>query len=187
MTHRLTLTLVILLFLGGNLHAQSPVSIAPPLNIDLGFGGGASLPLGDLSNLDNTGYHGLVKARLHGFMPLSVVASGTYNRLPNKAGVESDYYWMIGAGLEYPLPSAIVKPYFGVDVLYNVISITAAGFSSSNRGGIDFGAGIEFSLPGVGSFDTSVKYQIINVMGKEANELTYSQAAVSVALMFGVL
>jgi opacity protein-like surface antigen len=187
MTHRLLLPLIIVLLLGGNLYAQTPVSISPPLNIDLGFGGGVSLPLGKLSDADNTGFHGLVKARLHGFMPLNVVASGAYNRLANKTGSESDTYWMIGAGLEYPLPTPIVKPYFGIDALYNVISNTGAGSSSSNRGGLGVGAGVEFALPGVGSFDTSVKYQVINITGKETNEETYSQVAVSVALMFGVL
>jgi hypothetical protein len=186
MKHLLTCTAIAIMLMAGSASAQTPL-VGPPLNIDLGLGGGVSLPLGDLSNGDNTGYHGLVKARLHGFMPLSVVATGMYNRLPKKTGGESDFYWMIGAGLEYPLPSLVVKPYFGLDVMYDVISNTAANSTSVNRGGIGLGAGVEFSVPAFGSFDTSVKYQLINVTGKDANENTYSQIAASVAIMFGVM
>ena len=176
---------IVVLFLSGKLYAQTPVG--SPLNIDLGFGGGVSLPVGDLSNFSNTGYHGLVKIRFHGAMPFNIVGSGMYNRLPDKVGSESDYYWMIGAGIEYPIPSAVVKPYFGIDAMYVSLNNTGAGSSSGSRGGLGFGAGVEFSLPGVGSFDTSVKYQIINVLGKDSNEITASQVAASVALMFGMM
>jgi len=110
-----------------------------------------------------------------------------YSRLPEKVGSDADVYWMAGAGLEYPIPSAVVKPYFGVDVMYISVSNSGSGTSSFTRGGVGLGAGIEFSLPGVGSFDTSVKYQMLNVMGKDTNENTYSQIAASVALMFGVM
>ena len=113
--------------------------------------------------------------------------AGLLTRKPEKVGTESDYYWMVAAGLEYPIPSAVVKPYFGVDAMYVSINNTGSGSSSASRGGVGLGAGVEFSLPGVGSFDTSVKYQIINVLGKESNETTAAQVVGSVALMFGVL
>jgi hypothetical protein len=185
MKHILVCTVMIVLLVGSNLNAQTP--IGSPLSVDLGFGGGVSLPVGDLSNFENTGWHGLAKVRLHGSMPINIVGTGMYNRLPDKVGNESDYYWMISAGIEYPIPSAVVKPYFGIDAMYVSLNNTAAGSISASRGGVGFGAGVEFSLPGVGSFDTSVKYQIINVMGKNTNEITASQIAASVALMLGVM
>ena len=185
MKHIFICTMMIVLLAAGILNAQTPISA--PLSVDLGFGGGVSLPVGDLSNFSNTGWHGLAKVRLHGSMPINITGTGFYNRLPEKVGTESDYYWMVAAGLEYPIPSAVVKPYFGVDAMYVSINNTGSGSSSASRGGVGLGAGVEFSLPGVGSFDTSVKYQIINVLGKESNETTAAQVVGSVALMFGVL
>lgn len=185
MKHFFACALIMVLLASSQLYAQMPVG--SPLSVDLGFGGGVSMPVGDLSNANNTGWHGLAKLRLHGSMPVNIVGSGMYNRLPNKFGSESDFYWMVGAGIEYPIPSAVVKPYFGVDALYISFNNTGSGTSSASRGGVALGGGVEFSLPGFGSFDTSVKYQILNVMGKDTNELTYSQVAASVALMFGMM
>jgi hypothetical protein len=169
---------------GTVLYAQP---VGSPLKMDIGFGGGVSLPVGDLSNVANTGWHGLAKIRLHGSMPISIVGMGTYSRLPEKIGPDSDTYWMFGAGFEYPIPSEVIKPYFAVDAMYINVNNTGSGSSSQSRGGIGLGAGVEFSLPGFGSFDTSVKYQILNLMGKDTNEATASQVAASVAIMFGVM
>ena len=179
--------IIVVFLMCGSMHAQTPVG--SPLNVDLGVGGGVSLPTGDLSNGSNTGWHGLAKIRLHGAMPINIVGTGMYSRLPEKVGRESEVYWIAGAGLEYPIPSAVVKPYFGVDVMYVNVSNTGAGTSSASRGGVGFGAGVEFSLPGFGSFDTSVKYQMLNVFCKDSNvnETTVSQVTASVALMFGVM
>jgi hypothetical protein len=185
MKHMLICTMMFVLLAVGSLNAQMPVG--SPLSVDLGFGGGVSLPVGDLSSFENTGWHGLAKIRLHGSMPINIVGTGMYNRLPDKVGSESDYYWIVAAGLEYPVPSAVVKPYFGIDAMYVSLNNTGASGASASRGGVGMGAGLEFSLPGVGSLDTSVKYQIINVLGKESNEITASQVVASVALMFGLM
>ena len=182
----LLFTFLFLFLLIGTSQGQVP-SIGPPVNLDLGIGGGVSLPNGKLSDADNTGFHVGAKARLHGFMPMNIPISAYYNRLPNKVGGETDVAWMLGAGLEYPIPSVSVKPYLGADALWNVMSNTGSGSSSVNRGGLGVGAGVEFSIPSLGSFDTSVKYQIFNLVGKEASEETFSQIVASVALMFSVL
>ena len=183
----LLVTISVVFLMCGSMYAQTPMG--SPLNIDIGLGGGVSLPNGDLSNANNTGWHGIAKIRLHGAMPINIIGTGMYSRLPEKVGSESEVYWIAGAGLEYPIPSAVVKPYFGVDVVYVNVSNTGPGASSANRGGVGLGAGVEFSLPGFGSFDTSVKYQMLNVFGKDSNvnETTVSQVAASVALMFGVM
>lgn len=185
MKHLALIAVAVIIVAGGTVLAQTPVS--SPLSADLGVGGGVSLPTGDLSDANNTGWHALAKIRLHGSIPVNIVGTGMYSRLPNKIGSESNTYWMAAAGIEYPIPSAVVKPYFGVEAMYVNAGSTAAGSSTLSRGGLGFGAGVEFSLPGVGSLDTSVKYQMLNLMGKDANENTYSQIAASVALMFGLM
>lgn len=122
--------------------AQVPTpTIGQLINLDLGVGGGISLPNGKLNDLDNTGFHVGAKARLHGSIPANIVISGNYNRLPNKSGSESDVSWMIAAGLEYPIPSIYVKPYLGADVLINSMSNTAAGAQNITREGLGLGAG----------------------------------------------
>ena len=167
--------------------ASAQVAVTSPVNLDLGFGGGVSVPVGKLSDGDNTGFHVGAKGRISGFMPLHVVGFGNYNRLANKVGSESDVVWMLGAGLEYPIPSAVVKPYIGVDAVANFFSNTASGSPTRKRVGAGAGAGVSFSVPAMGSIDVSVKYHLLNLIGKKDPEDTISQIAGSVMLMFSVL
>ena len=175
-----------LLVLGGDSYAQLG-TVASPVQLDFGIGGGVSLPSGDLSNVNNSGWHAAGKVRVHGFMLLNVIASVGYHRLPNKIGGESDTYLQIGGGLEYSFPAPTVMPYLGVDGFYNSSSNTGQGSSSVSRGGLGVGGGVEFSVPSFGSIDASVKYQMLNLMGKQTSEFSYSQITATVALMFGVL
>lgn len=167
-------------------YAQIP-AVSPPVNLDLGIGGGISMPMGTLRDTNNTGFHVGAKARLYGFMPLNVVGSVNYHRLANKVGSESDVIWMAGAGLEYPIPSVMVKPYLGADVLFNSLSNTAAGSSSRSRFGAGFGVGVSFSIPAFGNIDASVKYQLLNLVGKDTGEDTKSQIAANISLMFSII
>ena len=99
----------------------------------------------------------------------------------------SDVAWMIGAGIEYPIPTPIVHPYLGLDGLVNLLSSTASGSSSITREGLGIGGGIQFSVPAFGSFDASVKYQMFNLIGKESNEQNLSQIVTTLSIMFSVL
>lgn len=179
------LIVTMMLLASGSSNAQLG-TVASPVKLDFGVGGGVSLPSGDSSNANNTGWHGTGKIRVHGFMPLNVIASVGYHRVPNKIGGEPDTYLQIGGGLEYSFPAPMMMPYLGVDGFYN-ISNTGPGSSSVSRGGLGVGGGIEFSVPSFGSIDASVKYQMLNLMGKQTNEVSYSQITATVALMFGVL
>ena len=172
--------------IAGTVYAQVPM-VGSPVQLDLGIGGGISMPVGTLSNSDNTGFHAGAKARLHGFMPMSVLGTVSYNRLPNKIGSESDVVWMGTVGLEYPIPSIMVKPYFGADLGYNSLSKTTANAQSRSRWGAGFGAGVSFSVPSFGNIDASVKYQLLNLFGKDPVEDTVSQIAANISLMFSVL
>lgn len=164
-----------------------PLSAQSPVTLDLGLGGGVSLPTGDLSDSSKTGYHAGGKLRIGGLLPFNIVASGMYNSLPEKSTDKSDNQVILGAGVEYAIPSAGVQPYFGADVLYVNFNNEGSGTSSFSRGGLGIGAGVEFTIPAFGSFDTSVKYQFLNLMGKETGEATLSQIAATVTLMFGML
>ena len=170
----------------GTLHGQGPVP-GPPVQLDLGIGGGVSMPVGTLNNADNTGYHTGIKGRIRGITRLNLVGSLAYNRLPNKVGGESDVFWTAGGGIEYPVPSTMVEPYFGADVLYNSLSNSAAGAQAKTRFGGALGAGVSFSLPAFGTIDASVKYQLLNLVGKDTGEETVSQIAANVSLMFNVM
>lgn len=165
--------------------AQAPIS--SPVKIDIGVGAGVSLPNGTLSNSHNTGYHFGGKVRLSSFMPFNVVGSGNYNRLKEKITGNNDSQTMLGVGLEYGVPSVAVKPYLGVDGLLTLFEKLGPGSSSASRIGLGLGAGVEFTIPAFGSFDTQVKYQILNLGGKEINEDTISQIAANVTIMFSVL
>jgi|GEM_PF-2549930 len=192
-------SLFLIMFISGAANAQLPL-VGPPVKLDIGIGGGPSLPLGTLSDLDNTGWHAGAIGRISGFIPLNLVASVNYNRLPNKAPLavpavlpqpssrdESDIAWMAAAGIEYPIPSLVVKPYFALDAMLNAMSNTAQDSKSIKRGGLGFGAGVGFSVPMIGTFDASVKYQIFNLVGKDEGEETQSQVVANVALMFSIL
>lgn len=161
--------------------------IESPVHLDLGVGGGVTMPTGTLSNLDNTGYHIGAKGRVSGFMPLNVLAALNYNRLPNKVGGETDVIVSASAGLEYTIPSVVVKPYLGLDFAYNSLSNTGAGSSTNSRFGTGIGGGILLNIPALGDFDASFKYQILNLTGKNPNEDTMSQIVLNVSLMFSVM
>lgn len=180
-----SLVLLVLLCSGG-LSAQTP-GLSSPLGLDLGFGGGISVPTGSLADNNKTGYHAGAKMRIKSVMPLNIVASANYNRLPEKATDKTDAAWMVGAGLEYSLPGVAVSPYLSADATLNIFDNQGTGTSSYNRGGIGLGAGLLFSLPGFGSFDASVKYQMLNVFGKDVTEESASQVAANVSLMITVL
>jgi hypothetical protein len=170
------------------LRAQVP-SVAAPLGVDLGIGGGISSPSGTLADLDNTGWNALAKVKLRGWIPLHLTGLVQYNRLPNKgtpaAPGGNDAAWMVGAGLElHPLSAPLVDPYLGVDALVNFLSNSGPASASLTREGLGIGGGVQVSVPMFGSIDGSVKYQMLNLAGKESNESTLSQIAASVTLMF---
>ena len=178
--------LLCVISLFGSVYGQVP-GASIPVHLDLGIGVGASMPTGTLNNNDNTGLHVGTKLRLSGFMPLNVSGGLSYHRLPNKVGSSSDVIWMAGAGVEYPIPSILVKPYFGVDALFNSFSNTAANTKTFSRFGAGIGAGVSFAVPAFGDIDASVKYQLLNLAGKDPNEDAISQISANISLMFSIL
>jgi hypothetical protein len=161
-----------------------------PMTINLGVGGGLTMPSGDYSTGSSTGYHGLAKARFGAVMPLDITGTVAYHHVPDKVGSEAVNMIQVAVGVEYPIPATPeVKPYVGAEVAFNSMSYTLAGSSSRSREGINILAGAQFM-----GFDGTVKYQLLNVMGKEdqtiggftITEPSYNQITISVAYMFGL-
>ena len=180
MNRMVTIICVVSIFVFGTLLAQSPV------NVNLGIGGGLSLPMDKLSDATNAGFHLGGKARISGFMPLNVTGSANYNRLAFKVGSDAFEVWMLGAGIEYPIPSVSVSPYFALEALLDIMTKMPPAGDTRKSIGVGLGCGIEFPVPGFGSVDASAKYQFLNVLLKEGEE-TVSQIGVTVLLMFGVI
>jgi hypothetical protein len=179
--------LAILAILSFALGSRSQAQITSLIvQFDLGVGGGLSFPTSTLADNDNIGYNAVAKARLHGILPLNITAMGMFNTLPNKAGGNSDQQWLVGAGLEYGLTSVAVHPYFSVDAYYSDFTNSASGSPTLSRGGMGFGFGAILGLPGSGGIDGSLKYQVMNMWGKEANEESATQVSVTVAYMFNI-
>jgi hypothetical protein len=179
-----TLAIVLVLLLA-SLTAGAQV-VEAPVTLKAGIGGGVSLPSGTLSDGHNTGWNAGAKVRLGGWIPLNVVAVGAFNSLPSKSVDNSDDQLILGGGIEYAITSAVVHPYFGLEAYYVDFDNQASGTPSFTRGGMGVGAGVEFALPGLGSFDTAVKYQYLNSMGKNEGEDDIAQIAATVTLMFDV-
>ncbi len=175
--------LSLLLVSAGISLAQTPAS---PVNIDLGIGGGVSQPVGSLGDITNTGWNAGARARISGLIPLHLLASATYNRLPFKSSSDSHTACLLGAWVELPIPLVIVRPYLGSDGLVSVVSSTATP-GSVTREGFGIGGGVMFSAPFLGNIDASLKYQMFNVVGKVSNEDTISQVAATLSLMFPLL
>lgn len=181
-----TVSLVLLVLVcSGALVAQIP--IASPVSLELGIGGGVTVPSGTLADNHNTGYHAGAKIRIKSLLPMNLVGFAVNSRLTEKSTDQTDAVWIIGAGLEYSLPGIVVSPYLGMDALLNIFDNQGAGTSSFNRGGLGLGGGVQFGLPGFGSFDASVKYQMLNIIGKDDGEDTVSQIAANLSLMFSIL
>ncbi len=188
MKARITLIVIGLILFSGAAIAQVPVvPVSIPLTLELGIGGGISLPNGTLRDHDDNGWNAGLQARFGGLLPLNIVGSVDRNSLPNKSSSYADIAWMLGAGFEYQVPSIIVSPYLGVEGLANLMSNSQEGSSSFARGGASVNLGVLFPIPAFGSFDASVRYQLFNLTGKEENEETISQVAARLALLFKTL
>ena len=181
---------IILLTLGSAIATAQPVSVsvAQPVTLELGAGGGISLPTGTLNTTNNTGWHVGGLARLGGWIPLSIIVTGAYHKLPNAGGSDATTITAFTGGLEYPLSAVAVRPYLSAEGMLNTISGTAANSPTNHREGLSFGIGVDFAAPGVGNFDTSLKYQMLNLWGKTSDDNdTVSQIAANISFLFNVI
>ncbi len=185
MKKQLLVAAIVLLLASAAGFAQVP---SPPVNLQLGLGGGVALPSGKLSDGVNTGWFAGAKLRVDGLIPVRLVATGQYTRLPFKSpSTESMAVYSFGAGIEYAIPSPMIQPYLGVDAMVHSITSTATGATSFTREGLGLGGGVVISVPAFGSIDVSAKYHMLNLMGKDPGEDDLSQISVGASVMFNIL
>jgi hypothetical protein len=169
--------------------------------IKLGVGGGLSFMQGDYySSLGmDRSYHVGLKAKLDiPLLPITPVAyfnyhflSGTYNIPFTTLSIEpTQNYMQLAVGGEMSLLPGPLSPYLGLDLVFNNFSEfkvnsgplnNQSGFS---RVGLAIGAGLELGGIFPINLDASIKYHLLNILGKEDGELTRGAVAVNLVLLF---
>ena len=127
-------------------HAQAGLS--------LGVGGGSVVPTGTMADGLQTGWNGMVVARVKpALSPVGLQLDGFYDRFALEGGIDG-HSSMLGAtaNLVYAMPSAAVaRPYLlgGVGVYNGKTSIDGVGSSESQtKFGLNAGAGVDFAFGG---------------------------------------
>jgi len=192
-----TICIVILLSTSQLTFAQLPISLSGSV------GGGLLLPQssnlkGDITSsydypLSKTGYDINGKIRLGlPVLPFAIIGTVSYNSLSDNAvlpvattsgNVDSKFntslsLLSVGVGIEYTfLPTPIIKPYIGANVVMNFISgnekydnniIPEAKLNSTSRLGLDLGVGTLIDIPVLPfSLDVEAKYRFANLSGKK--------------------
>ena len=99
----------------------------------------------------------------------------------------------LGAGAKFKfLPDAQVSPYLAVDIDWNHIgelSFDQEPLNLQNPGaifrtGFDAGGGIMFIIPYAFIIDASLKYAILNVLGKDSGENNINSWMLNVSILF---
>lgn len=93
----------------------------------------------------------------------------------------------IGVGGELSLLPGPLSPYLGLDFEYNSLGDLTVGsntVSGVSRTGIGVGAGVMIKLLPVINLDVSLKYQMLNLFGKENGEETIGIINLNAAIFF---
>jgi hypothetical protein len=178
--------------------------------LNLGLGGGfsnikapayytKSIPEGGFGFTNE--YHLGVKAKVSlPVIPLKPFGFFNYYSLKgsgNMLGAEvntSQTILSYGLGIEYAIVPGPISPYFSIEAGYNNLGkikfespLTSTDIRSNssalNRVGVGVGFGAEINLL-VFTLDSSIKYQFLNVSGKEPGEETISCLNVNFSILF---
>ena len=172
--------------------------------LKFGFGGGLSTISNDNSGLSyNAGYHLSAKAKLEipliPFKPVAFiqyyVMNGSFSYTSSVGNVSvnaSQKIFSFGFGGEFALIPGPISPYIAVDFGYNNIGeikfdtpiVSKSLTSSISRTGLDIGAGIELAIPFFVTFDASVKYNMLNLFGKQGGESSVSAINLNLSVLF---
>lgn len=183
------LFITISVFTAVNVQAQS---------INLGIGGGLTLVQAPAFYTDqlnfSSEYHVGIKGKLNiPLFPITPIGFIDYHFLRGTASTEAgdvdtkQNVFSIGLGGELPLIPGPISPYLGLDFEFNNFGDLTIGSTTSSgmsRSGIGVGAGIMFKLLPVINIDASLKYQMLNLIGKKDTEDTIGIINFNVALFF---
>jgi len=173
-----------------------------------GIGGGLSIVTGPETYTESynsggagysDGYHFSTKLKIDiPLSPITPVVFVNYSRFsgeePTTIGTikTSQSIWSIGASGEYELfPAPSISPYIAVDLSYNnfgdfksdgqVAEIGIIG--QSIIGGSRLGGSVGIGAEVIYHFDISIKYQFLNLIGKEPGEETVSVLSFNLTLL----
>lgn len=160
-------------------------TVATAQRPQVGLGGGASLPTGDLSEEQGSGFHGLVTMGYRPAMyPIGFRLDGMYHKLDAEARsitlpASEDLRVLAFTGnVVLELPGMAVKPYFiGGGGLYNTKFV-----ESENNFGVNGGAGLKFRFMDFDTFIEARYHNIFDALGAGDN----ARSAVFVPITFGV-
>ncbi len=170
-------------------------------SIDLGIGGGLTLVQSPTAYKDagfSTEYHIGIKGKLNfPLVPITPIGFIDYHFLSgtetfNMLSVDTKQNILsIGVGGEFSLVPGPISPYIGLDFEYNNFGdfkISGAADttlnSSISRTGIGVGAGVMIKLIPLFNVDVSLKYQMLNLFGKESGEETIGIINLNAAIFF---
>ncbi len=99
----------------------------------------------------------------------------------------------LGAGAEFKFaPDAQISPYLAADIDFNHIGevsfdqqpLNFTNPGAISRTGFDAGGGLMFIIPYVFTIDASIKYAVLNVLGKDSGENNINSWNLNVAILF---
>ncbi len=164
-------------------------------SIRLGIGGGLSSVQSPTYYTDAAGfsseYHLGVKGKLSiPFFPITPIGFVEYHFFNGQtpAGADTKQNILsIGVGGEMVLLPGPLSPYLGLDLEFNNLGdfeITGAPTASGvSRMGLGIGAGVMLTLLPI-DFDVSLKYQMLNLFGKDDGEETIGIINLNAAVFF---
>ena len=154
----------------------------------LALGGGAAIPVGNLSDVQRTGYHGIAALAIGvAELPIGVRIDGIYDTFRSRSapggGPDSPELRVIGAlgNLIFAFPGTSAKPYLLIGGgLYSARS-DVSGAKSANHFGFSAGLGATFGIGPLVTFVES-KYHTISRKADKGGVMQF--IPITVGLMF---
>jgi hypothetical protein len=128
----------------------------------VGIGGGAAIPVGKLSDVQTSGFNGLVSLALGvAELPIGVRIDGIYNRFPRSGTVaplsgpsNTSSFRVTGVlgNIIFAFPGTSTKAYVISGAGFYYTKLDLAGAKSERNPGLNGGAGFTFGLGPIASF-----------------------------------
>ncbi len=184
----------IILFLVGAISFFS-LQEARAQGIKIGVGGGLSAVQSPAYYTDAAGFSSEYHIGLKGkvsipIFPITPIGFVEYHffRGQTPAGADTKQNILsVGVGGEMELLPGPLSPYVGLDLEYNSLgdleTTGSPAASGVSRMGLGIGAGVMLTLLPI-DFDVSLKYQMLNLFGKESGEETIGIINLNAAIFF---
>jgi hypothetical protein len=140
------------------LSAMIPVAAGAQKSYAIGIGGGASIPVGKLGDIEKTGYSALLTLALGSpDFPIGVRLDGIYNNLTHATpvtGAAAGDLRVTGAlfNLVYAFPGTYAKPYVLAGAGWYDSKADTTGAKTQNNLGFNGGLGITFGFGPAAAF-----------------------------------